>query len=98
MNVAAGSVTPSASVISLGLWNDLKTMRWMIVPGVLIYSLMRMKDEDLSPYIASSLKLPMIPLVLWANWQFLSVFVTMDVSDIFLAVSRKDHRLPSADN
>jgi hypothetical protein len=69
---SAGSVTPSASVVSLGLWSDLKTMRWMTVPGTLIYSLIRMKNEDLSPYIASSLKMLVIPLILWANWQILS--------------------------
>jgi len=62
------------STESKGLWNDIVTLRWVVVPS-------------------SSLKLLLIPIVLWANWEFLAPYVAADIVNPFAPLLFISHRV-----
>ncbi|KZW04214.1 longevity assurance proteins LAG1/LAC1 [Exidia glandulosa HHB12029] len=63
---------------SLGLVQDVLTMRWMRVPE-------------------SSLKLLLIPVLLWANWELVSNFMPLPIANPFSRLLFIDHPEPTAD-
>ncbi|KAI0796696.1 TLC domain-containing protein [Abortiporus biennis] len=67
---------PRWSTESRGLWNDIKSLRWVVVPS-------------------SSLKLLLIPIALWANWELLSPFVAKGLPNPFAPLLFISHPVPS---
>ncbi|KAK7695872.1 hypothetical protein QCA50_000510 [Cerrena zonata] len=67
----------SRSKASRGLWDDIRTLRWVVVPS-------------------SSLKLLLIPVVLWANWELLSPFVAKGQPNPFRALLLISHKIPTS--
>ncbi|KAI0081743.1 longevity assurance proteins LAG1/LAC1 [Panus rudis PR-1116 ss-1] len=65
------------STESQGLWQDIKSLRWVVVPS-------------------SSLKLLLIPLALWANWELLAPYLAPGTQNPFSPLLFISHRLPDA--
>ncbi|KAI0796697.1 TLC domain-containing protein [Abortiporus biennis] len=64
------------STESRGLWNDIKSLRWVVVPS-------------------SSLKLLLIPIALWANWELLAPYVAKGLPNPFASLLFISHPTPS---
>lgn len=80
---------------SRGLWNDLKTLRWVVVPCEYLLT----QTIDVNAYwraIASSLKLLLIPIVLWSNWELLSPFMAKGLSNPFTPLLFISHKIPTS--
>ncbi|KAH9951612.1 longevity assurance proteins LAG1 LAC1 [Amylocystis lapponica] len=60
----SGNVQDPWSTSTRGLWADIKTARWVVVP-------------------TSSLKILLIPVVLWANWELLAPYVAPGLRNPF---------------
>ncbi|TBU32801.1 TLC domain-containing protein [Dichomitus squalens] len=63
------------STQSRGLWADIKSLRWVIVP-------------------TSSLKILLLFVVLWANWEILSPYFGKDLKNPFAPFLFISHRIP----
>ena len=68
---------------SHSLWYDIKTLRWVVEPGTLFASYRRTLFQNLMLYTASSIKLLLIPLILFINWELLAPYVAKGHSNPF---------------
>lgn len=81
------------STKSDGLWADIKSLRWVIVPGT---------SHILTPKTtaygseASSLKLLLTVVLLWANWEMLSPYVARGIPNPFEPLLFISHRVPTS--
>ncbi|KAI0081742.1 longevity assurance proteins LAG1 LAC1 [Panus rudis PR-1116 ss-1] len=74
----AKNKTPNPwSTESRGLWQDIKSLRWVVVP-------------------TSSLKLLLIPIALWANWELLAPYVGRGLPNPFAPLLFISHRVPDS--
>jgi len=65
------------STDSRGLWDDIVTLRWVVVP-------------------ASSLKLLLIPIVLWVNWELITPHIAQGVDNPITPLLTISHRVPGS--
>ncbi|RDX55587.1 longevity assurance proteins LAG1/LAC1 [Lentinus brumalis] len=65
------------STQSRGFWQDLTSLRWVVVPS-------------------SSLKILLLVVVLWANWEILAPYVSKDLPNPFTPLLFISHYIPSS--
>ncbi|KAJ3538718.1 hypothetical protein NM688_g6480 [Phlebia brevispora] len=84
---------------SRGLWNDFKSLRWAIVPCALKYTFSPTpihSDTFHDSRSASALKMLMIPVVLWANWELLRPVIGKELPNPFTPLIFISHRVPTS--
>lgn len=85
------------STTSQGLWTDIKTVRWVVAPGIYFTALCIYFCEAHRYHpIASSLKLLLIPVILWVNWELLAPYVAKGVSNPFTPLLFISHPSPAS--
>ncbi|CDO71251.1 hypothetical protein BN946_scf184908.g8 [Trametes cinnabarina] len=65
------------STESQGFWEDIKSLRWVVVP-------------------TSSLKILLLVVVLWANWEILAPHVSKNIPNPFAPLIFISHRVPGS--
>jgi very-long-chain ceramide synthase len=74
------------------LWYDIKTLRWVVKPGEFI----KLCTINTHPKcLASVLKLLLIPVVLYINWEFLAPFLAKDLPNPFSPLIFISHYIPN---
>ena len=96
----AATTNPGSSANTL--WHDIKTFRWVVEPGEGCSFITRSNSVPhpfnacLSIYLASALKLLLIPVVLYVSWEFLAPFVaTKDTPNPFSPLIFISHPIPN---
>jgi len=96
---SAGSPKKKYAIINQGasansLWYDIKTLRWAVEPGEIL-SIIFEPDAD-RKYRASALKLLLVPIVLYINWEVLAPYVAKDLPNPFAPLIFVSHRIPTS--
>jgi acyl-CoA-dependent ceramide synthase len=75
------------------LWYDIKTLRWVVEPGEFI----KLFTINAHPKcLASALKLLIIPVVLYINWEFFAPFFAKDLPNPFSPLIFISHYIPNS--
>ena len=93
----AATINPGSPACANTLWYDLKTFRWVVEPGEGSIPRSNSVPTHLTRvYLASALKLLLIPVVLYVSWEFLAPFLSIkDFPNPFSPLIFISHPIPN---
>jgi len=96
---SAGSSKTTYVIINQGasantFWYDIKTLRWAVEPGEIQRIILYLQRS--SKVSASALKLLLIPVVLYINWELLAPYIAKDFPNPFAPLIFISHYIPTS--